>query len=131
MLQLSHRDLLSSSVRHTLQPTRLPSRTTHIAHAERVHEGHPAKESTSGRQSELEEWNGFHTWRTAGLNTQRTWGDKDKLGRLGFKEGDEFTVEETVIDGFSTTLYLREFPCERFNTVNFALTANAALTRRP
>jgi hypothetical protein len=54
-----------------------------------------------------------------------TCGDKDKLGRLGFKEGDEFTVEETVIDGFSTTLYLREFPGERFNTVNFALTPNA------
>ena len=56
-----------------------------------------------------------------------TWGDRDKLGRLGFKEGDEFIVKETVIDGFSTTLYLREFPSERFNTVNFALTANVGI----
>ena len=24
------------------------------------------------------EWKGFQTWRTAGLNSQRTWGDKDK-----------------------------------------------------
>jgi hypothetical protein len=51
-------------------------------------------------------------------------GDKDKLGKLDLKVGDEFTVQETVIGGFSTTLYLREFPGERFNTVNFALTAN-------
>lgn len=60
-----------------------------------------------------------------------TWGDKDKLGRLGFKEGDEFTVDETAIDGFSTTLYLREFPGERFNTVNFALTPNELGNRLP
>jgi hypothetical protein len=50
--------------------------------------------------------------------------DKDRLGRLGLKVGAEFTVEKTEIGGFSTTLYLREFPGERFNTVNFTLTAN-------
>lgn len=55
-------------------------------------------------------------------------GDKDRLGRLGLKEGDEFTVEKTEISRFSTTLYLREFPEERFNTVNFSLTANANVT---
>jgi hypothetical protein len=42
--------------------------------------------------------------------------------------GAEFTVEETEISGFSTTLYLREFPEEWFNTVNFTLTANAELS---
>jgi hypothetical protein len=54
--------------------------------------------------------------------------DKDRLGRLGLKVGAEFTVEETEISGFSTTLYLREFPEEWFNTVNFTLTANAELS---
>ena len=30
----------------------------------------------SGRRNELEEWDGLTTWRKAGLNTLRTWGEK-------------------------------------------------------
>ena len=51
-------------------------------------------------------------------------GDRSHLQRLGLQEGQEFTVEATDAHGFSTTLYLREFPGEQFNTVNFALTQN-------
>lgn len=50
--------------------------------------------------------------------------DKDKLAKLGLNVGDVFTVETTEISGFSTTLRLCEFPLERFNTVNFTLSAN-------
>ena len=40
---------------------------------------------------------------------------------LGIRVGDVLTVDCTDIHRSSTTLYLREFPGEPFNTVNFAL----------
>lgn len=59
-----------------------------------------------------------------------TSGDQAHAQRLGLKEGDEYTVEDTEAGGFSTTLWLREFPGERFNTVNFTLTANVEFSGR-
>ena len=45
--------------------------------------------------------------------------DQRTIQRLGLKTGAEYTVDHTEVHSSSTTLYLREFPGERFNTVNF------------
>lgn len=54
--------------------------------------------------------------------------DKENLAKLGMKVGDEFTVEDTEISSYSTTLRLCEFPGKRFNTVNFTLSSNVYIT---
>ena len=43
------------------------------------------------------------------------------LKSLRINVGEILTVEKTVVDGFSTKLYLRELPSLAFNPVNFAI----------
>ncbi len=52
-------------------------------------------------------------------------GDKESLKRLGLSPGAEFTVDSTEVHSWSTSLRLREFPGEVFNTVNFALASQS------
>lgn len=47
--------------------------------------------------------------------------DRERCERLGLKKYGAYTVAMTDIHQSSTTLYLREFPKERFNTVMFAI----------
>lgn len=54
-----------------------------------------------------------------------TLSDQARLSRLGLVRGAVFTVQATEALPFRTTLFLREFPNERFNTVNFALADSA------
>jgi hypothetical protein len=49
--------------------------------------------------------------------------DKEQIERLGMKVGQEFTVQRTDVHSSSTTLYLKEFPNHKFNTVNFGVPA--------
>ena len=35
------------------------------------------------------------------------------------KIGEQYTIEKTVVSGWSTEVYLQEFPNERFNSVTF------------
>lgn len=46
--------------------------------------------------------------------------EQEHLQRLGLQVGAEYTVAKLEVSGFSTTLYLLEYPCKRFNIVNFA-----------
>lgn len=39
--------------------------------------------------------------------------------RKFLKTGETYTIEYTVVDGWSTEVYLKEFPDEVFNSVSF------------
>ena len=45
--------------------------------------------------------------------------DQLKIKNLGLVEGQTYTVDHTEVHSSSTTLFLVEYPGERFNTVNF------------
>ncbi|MDE2103530.1 MAG: hypothetical protein KGL39_40190 [Patescibacteria group bacterium] len=45
--------------------------------------------------------------------------DQLKIKELGLVEGQSYTVDHTEVHSSSTTLFLVEYPGERFNTVNF------------
>lgn len=45
--------------------------------------------------------------------------DQRTIKDHGLTQGGEYTVDHTEVHSSSTTLYLREFPGVRFNTVNF------------
>ena len=47
--------------------------------------------------------------------------DQEKLLKHRIAVGDVVTVEKTEIHGWSTDLYLKEYPGVRFNTVNFGV----------
>ena len=44
--------------------------------------------------------------------------DKEKAKRL-LEIDKEYTVEKTIVRGWSTIVYLKEFPNEQFNSVSF------------
>jgi hypothetical protein len=51
--------------------------------------------------------------------------DRERLKRLELQPGAEYTVDSTEVHSWSTSLRLREFPGEVFNTVNFALASQS------
>ena len=44
--------------------------------------------------------------------------DGEKIKR-NLEIGKEYTVKETIVHDWSTTVYLKEFPNKGFNSVNF------------
>ena len=46
--------------------------------------------------------------------------DQETLKKNKLKLGGVYTVDEVIVYGFSSTLYLKEFPGIPFNTVNFS-----------
>jgi len=45
--------------------------------------------------------------------------DQRTIKEHGLRQGAKYTVDHTEPHSFHTYLYLREFPCVSFNTVNF------------
>ena len=45
--------------------------------------------------------------------------EEEMVKSLGFKEGDKFEVEYIDMDGSSTSIYLKDFPNQSFNSVFF------------
>ena len=43
----------------------------------------------------------------------------EKHARTFLKVGESYTIENTVVDGWSTEVYIKEFPDEVFNSVSF------------
>jgi hypothetical protein len=43
----------------------------------------------------------------------------EEHARKFLKVGETYTIENTVVDGWSTEVYIKEFPDEVFNSVSF------------
>lgn len=43
----------------------------------------------------------------------------EKHARKFLKVGESYTIDSTVVDGWSTEVYIKEFPDEVFNSVSF------------
>lgn len=50
--------------------------------------------------------------------------EKEMVKSLGFKEGDKFEVDYIDMDGSSTSIYLKDFPNQPFNSVFFEFEEN-------
>ena len=50
--------------------------------------------------------------------------EKEIVKTLGFKEGDKFEVDYIDMDGSSTSIYLKDFPNQPFNSVFFEFEEN-------
>ena len=50
--------------------------------------------------------------------------EKEKVKTLGFKVGDKFEVEYIDMGGSSTSIYLKDFPNQPFNSVFFEFEEN-------